>query len=532
MPETRPSFKNSAVGKARRVKPFAVLFPGLDSLRLQAKVSARAAEELASVAAPIVLLPKLNDFNLAAAVCPDTDHLGAMLPSTPLLAMIAADFGGPLVATSANFSGEPILGDGQEPLLTQLADDVLQHDLAIIHPQDDSLVRFTQRKHRRIILRRGRGLAPSIYPPAGQPTGADLLACGADLKGVIAVRSGGKTYLSPYLGDLADYRTQSRYQRYQRQLIQLTGCRVGRVLTDAHPGYTATQIGSEYAESSGAKLTPVQHHEAHFAALLGEHSISGRAAGDVLGVIWDGTGYGSDGNIWGGEFLRYAENHFERVNHLSYFPHLGGDNMATDPRYAALALFGDQGTATKRLRSLFDPAIFHNLLHLRAGARLYTSSVGRVFDAVACLLGICDEQAYEGQAAARLESAARRAILHDSTLTGYGLDNWLTELAEEATWQAPETVAARFHLTLVDWIGRVAAEQAVTQIGFSGGCWQNALLVDLADERLGGRYTLLFHEQLSPNDENIAYGQVMHHFLTAPTINHEIQERHVSSYPG
>ena len=517
--------------KARPAKPFAVLFPNLDSLHAEAVVSVGATNELQSPAAPIVLLPHKTGSTLARNICPGAAYLGAMLPNSPLLELLAGAFGGPLVATSGNRSGEPILSDGDEGELAGLADVVLTHTLPIVQPQDDSLVRITEENGRRIILRRARGLAPSVHPGTYQNDGQDLFAAGADIKGTVAINAKGRTYVSPYLGELSDYATQVRYRGTRDHLMRLLDCQPEVVLTDLHPGYASTQLGLDYAEEHQLATVAIQHHEAHFAALLGEHNLIKGDGAQVLGIVWDGMGYGYDGQLWGGEFLRYRKGRFERAAHLPYFPHFGGDKMATEPRYAAMALAGHLPVAQGCLREVFDPASYNNLLHLRSVAKMKTSSIGRVFDAVSCLLGLCAIQSYAGQAASLLEAAGRRGLSGQLQLNSYSRDTWLVELLKDFEQYGSDLPAARFHLTLIDWISQIARREGVTAVGFTGGCWQNALLVDLAEQRLGAEYQLYFHETLSPNDENLAYGQLVHYALTSARQANK-QQQYVSSYPG
>ncbi len=219
--------------------------------------------------------------------------------------------------------------------------------------------------------------------------------------------------------------------------------------------------------------------------------------------------------------------------HLAYVPHFGGDQLARDPRYAALAFAGHLPVAEEILRPKLGALPFNNLLHLRARTKLQTSSVGRLFDAVACLLGLADQQAYEGQAAMRLEQAARAEFAQGKPLEPYTLQALVPQLLADLTRQSAEVIAARFHLTLVAWIQEVARDQNIRAIGCSGGVFQNALLVDLLQRALPD-YQLYFHEQLSPNDENIAYGQIIHHALTQRTncVAGQNQENYVLSYPG
>lgn len=500
--------------KERRDKPLAILYPNADAVVGTYFPGARVMAELTSTAAPIVLVKTTDKVRARLAtekLAPFLNRLGVMLPNSPLLHLIAKEFDGPLVATSANVAGEPILSEGQEEVVAGLADYVVQHNLPIAQAQDDSLVAFTEVAKQRIVLRRGRGLAPALNPPAAQPPGADLLACGADLKGGIGLRANNRFYLSPFLGDLGGYSTQRRFRATLDHLSGITNAEPVRVLTDLHPGYFSTGLGEQITEEKNLEISPIQHHEAHFAAILGEHDLLD-APEAVLGVIWDGTGLGTDGNIWGGEFFRFEDRRIKRVGHLPYFPNVGGDKMAYEPRYAALAWAGDVGRVRDRLEASFGTLPLNNLLHLRPRQKLLTSSVGRLFDAVTFLLGLAETQSYEGMAAVQLEQLARTALRKNPALAPYTFAYLREELIADLGVRPTAEIAARFHCTLVDWVRQTAANQKTTRLTFSGGVFQNTLLVDLLIERLHG-HQLYFHQQLPPNDENIAYGQLIHHAL-------------------
>ncbi|MEM9835824.1 MAG: carbamoyltransferase HypF [Bacteroidota bacterium] len=505
--------------KVRPAKPFALLCADEEVISHYAQLSEAARAALRSPVGPIVLLPKKEHHGLPENIAPTSAYFGVMLPNHPLLYLLATAAQMPLIATSANRSGEPIFTDGQEEELTYLADYVLSHNLPIAQAQDDSLLRITEVGRQKIWLRRGRGLAPAIHPTLAQPAGEDLLATGADLKASFSLRARGRAYTSPFLGDLADWNTQRRYQSTLDQLLQLTDCTPQRILTDLHPAYFSHQLGYAFAEGKEIPVQAIQHHEAHFAAILGEHDLLDRAE-TVLGVVWDGTGYGHDGHIWGGEYFRFQAGRFHRVQHLPYFPHLGGDKMAREPRYAALAWAGELALAQEILRPQFSATEWRNLPIIRKRQRTLTSSMGRLFDAVASLLGISTRQDYEGQAASQLEGLARTAWEALPTIRPYAMDSFAEELIWDIGREPRALIALRFHLTLADWVFAVAREQGVSKIAFSGGCFQNGVLVDILQSSQPPDQQLFFHQELSPNDENISYGQLIHHALCHPQCNH------------
>ncbi|MEM8585248.1 MAG: carbamoyltransferase HypF, partial [Bacteroidota bacterium] len=408
---------------------------------------------------------------------------------------------------------EPILSEGQEETVAQLADYILTHELTILQAQDDSLVRFCETSQRRIILRRARGIAPSIHPAMASPNGPDLLAMGADMKASFGLRSNGQYVLSQRLGELGHLPAQVQFKKALKHLNKLCAARPEAILADLHPGYFGRMMAQEMADDQNLPLYAIQHHEAHFAALLGEQNLI-EDAGEVLGVVWDGLGYGRDGHIWGGEFFRLVNNSFSRVDHLSYFPQLGGENMALDPNYAAIAWAGDLAKVQRLLVNKVEKSKLNTLLQVRKNARIKTSSVGRLFDAVSALTGLCATQQYEGQAAIKLEAAARNAYNKYGQVEGYPLASLKQNLIDDIGQIPDELIALKFHQSLVNWMAEIAQKQGVKTIACSGGCFQNALLVDLIQQSLGGEFKLVFHEHLAPNDENIAYGQLIHYALT------------------
>ncbi|MEM6785287.1 MAG: carbamoyltransferase HypF [Bacteroidota bacterium] len=530
--------------KARPTKPFALLVADLDAVREIAVVADDEADVLTSRARPIVLLRKrAESTTLAEGIAPGLDRVGVMLPCAPLLALLLDRVGRPLVATSGNVSETPIAYTDERALrdLAPLADAFLTHPRAIVAPQDDSVVTLTPTQRQRIVVRRSRGYAPTLLGPRmALPDG--LVAMGAQQKSTFAFTHGGHAYVSQYLGDLHSFDAEQAYQHTQAHLLGVLQAQPTQVVVDAHPGYSATRYGRAQAGAWDVPVTGVQHHEAHAAAVLAENDLTD-CSDPVLCVVWDGTGLGTDAQIWGGEFFLYrspssmpratgdgaAPVRFERVAHWGYVPHLLGDTMARDPRLAALAFCHDHldHPATEaRLADLFDRTrwrFYRKLLGANQAAQptLRTSSVGRLFDAVACLLGLADAVSFEGEAAMRLEQAARRAYDTTADAPAYPSAPTLTEalapstlvghvLADLDAGRDPNAIALAFHRTLVAGVCRVAEAAGVRRVAFSGGVFQNALLVDLLHEACSSDVTLHFHEQLSPNDESIAYGQLVH----------------------
>lgn len=506
--------------KNRPSKPFALLYPDIQALQGDVALAPPLLAALQSPVAPIVLCPlkTVPQSGIAVAeIAPGLDRIGAMLPCAPLLDLLANRFGKPLVATSGNASRAPIVFEESAlPQLAHIADAYLQHNRAIVVPQDDSVLSFANNQHP-IVLRRSRGLAPTLLLPRLKVGEVPMAALGAEMKGTFTLAYRGNLFVSQYLGDLSDFEAQQRYEGMFTRTLRLLNLQPAQLVGDLHPSYYTTHLGETWAASRGIPFIRFQHHEAHFAAVLAENGLL-ETVEPVLGIIWDGTGYGRDGHIWGGECFRYSiEDGFGRVGHLPYFPTLLGDKMPREPRLSALAVC--QRFAPEMLPSLapkFTAAEWSLYPKLAAAhGTPQTSSMGRLFDAVASFLGLADKVSYEGEAALLLETAARQYLQLNAMPLPYPNSedcpftlSWLASLIEAVqAQQDPSYIAARFHLSLIEMV-RAAAEQGnFQQIAFSGGVFQNTLLVELLQQYLSPSFKLHFHHQLSPNDESISFGQ-------------------------
>lgn len=517
--------------KHRPAKPFALMYPGIPTLEQDAELSQEARELLLSPAAPIVLLPvKARPASGIAAepIAPGLGQIGVMLPYTPLYELLLREFGRPIVATSGNVSGAPICYEDEDALatLSPVADYLLLNNRDIATPQDDSVVRLSPAHRQRIVLRRSRGYAPTLLPPVAPPSKEVALAAGADLKSTFTLMQAGNFYASQYLGALGALESQERFRQTVEHFLRLFNVQPDVILTDRHPGYFSTQLGQELARQWGIPAYAFQHHEAHFAALLGEHGLL-HAEEPVLGIVWDGLGLGDDGQIWGGEFFLYDNYAFTRIAQLEYFNYSLGDKIAREPRLSALMASQGLEAAEPWLRPKFSATewnIYRQLLGRPASIR--SSSAGRLFDAVASLLTGRDICTFEGEAAMLLEQMACRYCRQN----GLEMDGYYDCLCAEsgnistarlmsdiysslAKGEGREEVAARFHYSLVKAIGLIAARTEARKLAFSGGVFQNALLVDMAREQLGKKYELLFHRHLPPNDEGVSFGQLMRYFI-------------------
>jgi len=514
--------------KHREEKPLAVMFPSLAALEACATVDEGARALLTSPAAPIVLVPLRTDneaAGLAPSIAPDNPSLGALLPYAPLHVELLATIGRPVVATSGNLSEEPLCCDEPDALdrLGAIADLFLAHDRPIARAVDDSVVRLTTAGP--VILRRARGLAPApLALPPGVGADEPLLCVGGHMKNTIAVTAGDRLVLSPHIGDLANPLSVDAFERTVQLLGSLYGGRFGRVACDAHPDYASTQ----FARRLGLPVTPVQHHLAHILSCLLEHD---GGPGRVLGVSWDGTGHGPDGTIWGGEFIVVdrAARTARRVAHLRPFRLPGGEAAVREPRRSALGLLAaalgpdHPKFRTEALESGFGEqatALLARILSLGTNAP-ETSSAGRLFDGAAALLGLATHSTFEGQAAMLLEFAAARhtgpvaalPFFLEQASSGVVSVDWrpmLEAILQRRSHESVASLAAAFHGALAAAIVAIADTVGVDSVALSGGCFQNARLLERSTQLLrAAGHTVLSHRHLPPNDGGLAAGQAL-----------------------
>ncbi|MEQ9640569.1 MAG: carbamoyltransferase HypF [Alphaproteobacteria bacterium] len=503
-------------GKRRDDKPFAVMFASVAAVRAACRVDPEEAELLGATERPIVLLGRESGA-VATAVAPGSPRLGAMLPYSPFHHLLLHDLGFPVVATSGNISDEPIVVDEREALdrLAGVADLFLVHDRPILRPLDDSVAHVVCGAPQ--VLRRARGYAPAPVTGAGLLPG--IIAYGAHLKATVAVTGAGSATLSQHLGDLETVAARDVYRRAIDDLGQLHEASAQVSACDLHPDYASSRL----AQQRGLRLAPVQHHVAHVAACLAEHDI----APPALGVAWDGTGYGPDGTIWGGEFIELRRGRWRRAAHLRRFSLPGGDAAAREPRRAALGmLYAAYGGAAFAMDDLAPVASFTGTeleLLRRALARginaPLASSMGRLFDAFAALCGLHQRTTYEGQAAMALEAAAEGAVpsraydlpLRAAADGGLEVDWWpalAAALDDLRGGAGPGAISAALHQGLVAAIVAVAAHVGEPRVALTGGCFQNRRLTESAFAALRqAGFEPLWHRRVPPNDGGIALGQ-------------------------
>jgi len=506
--------------KGREAKPLAVMVANLDEAHLIAYVSPDEAALLTSSARPIVLLARCDGIKLADEVAPGCREVGVLLPYAALHHLLLGALGQPLVMTSANTSDEPIVhrDDDAQRRLGEIADHFLTHDREIVAPCDDSIVRVVAGTPQ--VIRRARGYVPlAVRLP--MTTSRPILACGGELKSTFALVRGDEAFLSQQLGDLtseAAFRAYVDTVGHFRRLFELDPEVVAH---DLHPAYRSTV----YARSmESVEHVPVQHHHAHIASCLADNGVDRK----VIGVAWDGSGYGADARIWGGEFLVADLAGFERVGHFEYVPLPGGDAAVREPwRMAATflrAAYGDSmsGLDLEFMRRL-DRAAWRVLSQAadRGLNAPLTSSAGRLFDAVASLLGLRDHISFEGQAAMELEALSDREadLIYPTTVTeGDGsivvhTTDVVRGVVEDLLRQAPASlIAARFHATLADVLARVCervrARTGIDAVALSGGVFQNVWLLQAAKGRLEATGLRVYtHRQVPTNDGGLALGQ-------------------------
>lgn len=505
--------------KRRAAKPFAVMVASLAAARAIAEVSPAEELLLATAAAPIVLLhARPGTKQIAPAVAPASPWLGVMLPATPLHHLLARAFGFPLVATSGNLRGEPIIADAAEAVekLTGIVDLFLVHDRPILHPVDDSVVRVIAGQ--KTIFRHARGYAPhQLATHAAAP----CLALGGQQKSALAIAGGGEIILGPHIGDLAGAAMRAAFARNAAALRGLYNMQPETAACDRHPDYYSTR----YADELGAATIRVPHHLAHVLAGMADNNLQGQ----VLGVAWDGTGHGGDGTIWGGEFLAVNEASWRRVAHLAPFRLPGGEAAISEPRRAALgALHVVYGAVALEMAELAPVAAFapHERPILaqmltRGVNAPWTSSAGRLFDAAAAILGLRQLTSFEGEAALALEAAALRATAafplpapEITNTSGELIVNWrpmLAALVDARRMGIPAgSLAAGFHEALAAAIAAIARHAGIRRVLLTGGCFQNARLTTAAIAALqADGFEPFWHHHVPPNDGGLAVGQAV-----------------------
>jgi hydrogenase maturation protein HypF len=509
--------------KRRQGKPLAVMISTLEEVERNCLVSAEERELLQSPQCPIVLLRWRPGSNISPAVAPNLQYLGVMLPYTPLHHILLSESGLPLVMTSGNISEEPIAKDNDEALrrLGGIADYFLVHNRDIYARYDDSVYMVEGAPQ---AVRRARGYAP--YPIFLPFKSKPILACGAELKNTFCLTKGEHAFLSQHIGDMENEETLEHFENTVELYKKLFRLEPEIIAHDNHPDYLATRYALQLASERGLKLTPVQHHHAHIVSCL----VDNRIEGPVIGVAFDGTGYGSDGKIWGGEFLLADWRGFKRLGHLEYVPLPGGEAAIRKPYRMALgylySLLGED-FALEGLPLKIKPAELEVIKRqVKQGINSpLTSSAGRLFDAVSALAGVRGEIDYEAQAAIELEMRAYEevgesgsypfTIIEENGVSIIKLHDLFVAIISDLWGNTPQArIAAKFHNTvarmIVELCRIIYSKTGIKQVALSGGVFQNRLLLRLTTSALQKEgFDVLTHHLVPTNDGGISLGQAV-----------------------
>jgi hydrogenase maturation protein HypF len=509
--------------KLRVEKPFAVMMLDIETVRQHCSVGKAEQDLLESPAHPIILLQRLDNSRITSEVAPGQNSIGVMLPYTPLHALLlqkAADYPTVLVMTSGNLSDEPICTDNfsARSQLGRLADAFLMHNRDIYIRTDDSVLRVF--KTNTYPIRRSRGYAPfPVLLPKNLPP---VLATGAELKNTFCITNQNYAFLSHHIGDLENYETLISFEKGIIHFESLFRVKPEALACDLHPNYLATRYALERSKRENIPAIQIQHHHAHVASLMAEHGFNGEM--QVIGVAFDGTGYGDDGAIWGGEFLVADYSGYQRVAHLKYFPLPGGDVSIRQPSRTALSLLyslgieWDESLGTHGDLCESDRTVLLNQLEKKINSPM-TSSIGRLFDAAAALAGVRQRINYEAQAAIEFEA------LSDPDIDDiYEFEFRQGEINPKPAIEAlisdihagvsQGIVSSKFHNGLAVMVAEVcdqiSKKYGILEVALSGGVWQNITLLQktLALLEKKGLHGII-HRQLPPNDGGLALGQAL-----------------------
>lgn len=510
--------------KNREAKPFAIMSFNLEKIKQYCKLGKKEEKWLINRARPIVLLKKKEDSLISSLVAPRNNYLGVMLPYTPLHCLLLKDNFTALIMTSGNIADQPIIGDNQEALekLDGIADFFLLYNRDIFNRCDDSVVKIVNDGN--VFFRRSRGYVP--YPIILDFKLKEVLALGGELKNTISFSKENYVFLSQYLGDLKSVETLNFLKESIENLEKIFRVNPETIACDLHPDYLSTQFAEEIGAKKGLKVVKVQHHHAHIVSCMAENNIKEK----VMGVAYDGTGYGDDGKIWGGEFLLCDLKKYFRVGHLKYYPLPGGDKAIEEPwRMAYSYLYSIYGPKAKTLdidfnhRMDYDKlSIIEKMIDKNINSPL-TSSCGRLFDAASSLIGIRDEINYEGQAAMELESLCAFGIKERYKFCIYkegkefiiDPQEIFIDIIEDLKKGIDKKImAAKFHNTVAEFTlnlcGKIRENNGINKIALSGGVFQNRYLTEKIISLLERDNFQVYTQRIvPPNDSGISLGQVV-----------------------
>ncbi|MGQ9468308.1 MAG: carbamoyltransferase HypF [Nitrososphaerales archaeon] len=512
--------------KHRAQKPFAIMARNLECVKTFAEVNDKAVELLTSYVRPIVLLDKSPNFDLSEQIAPGLHNIGVMLPYTGLHEMLFDRVKErAFVMTSANPPDEPLIKDDEQAIKTlgSVVDYFLLHDRSIAHRCDDSVVKPLGDNIG--IIRRSRGFSPEPIHLKNAFEGC-ILALGAELNATSCILLEDKAFLTQHIGDVETLSTYNHLRDATEHLLRLVGGKVSIVACDLHPRFQTTQLAKKISESLGLDLIQVQHHHAHAASLMGEYSVK-----EMVCIVCDGFGYGSDGSAWGGEILFCNQQGFQRVAHLSEQPMIGGDLATRFPlRMVAGILYGfpdvEEYLYSNSYRFPKGEREISIILKQAKSDGLKTTSCGRILDSVSALLGLCYERTYEGEPAMKLESAAKgghNVLSLDPQIRGHILDTrpLLYEIFVRRSSYKVADLAYSAHYYLAQGLAQLAVDEAhrlsVKVVGFSGGVAYNEHMTSIIrDMVIKNGLKFLAHNQIPPGDGGISFGQA---FSTALASN-------------
>ena len=498
--------------KKRGEKPFAVMFRDINQIKEYAKITDFEEAVILSPERPVVIVKSKKGTDLSPEVAPFLDRIGVFLPYSPLHYLLLNDYKKPLVMTSANLSDEPIVKDNDQAFekLSVFTDYVLVHNRKIKNRVDDSVVRVINKKIS--FIRRSRGYAPL---PVKLPfkLKRKVLAVGGHQKNTIAVGFDDKAFLSQHIGDLQTFDACRNFEEVIESFFSLYDFKPDVVVCDLHPSYFSTKWAKDFSQKNGVSLVQVQHHYSHALSLMAENQIKER----IFAVSWDGTGYGDDGNLWGGEFLVCGYEGYERVSHFDYFRLIGGEKAVKEPRRVAISvlfsIFGENIPDTPCLKAFKEKEI--DILYKMWEKGLnspFSSSAGRLFDAVASILGIRQILSYEGQSGMIMENFYDRNV---KDFYPFEIDNTVSwkPIFEEMIKDISDVSVkvSRFINTLAEVVIRVYKEKGEgLKIGLTGGVFQNRFLTEkiirLCEKE---KISVVTHKKVPPNDGGISLGQLV-----------------------
>jgi len=498
--------------KKRKEKPFAVMFPDLEILKKYVILGDFEIKLLESIESPIVLLRKKK--SLAKSLAPGNSYIGAMLPYTPLHHILMYKLQFPVVCTSGNISDEPIIIEDKQAISTLKADYFLVHNRPIKRPVDDSVVRAIVNK--KIIIRRARGYVP--LPIIVEQELPNILAVGAHLKNTVSISKNNKIFISQHIGDMNTWETFKLFKKIIRDFKNIYKIKPEGIVCDAHPEYITTKFAENIATKNNLSLIKVYHHHAHIASCMLDNNLGCK----VLGVAWDGAGYGLDKTIWGGEFLLSNYENFSRVASFRPFYLIGGERAIREPRRILLSIlyeiYGENCFELNFIKNKFSKKEI-NILKKMIGKDIMlfkTSSVGRLFDAVASILNLKQKLNFEGQGAIMVESIAENTSdsysfkLRKSDIWIINWEPLFLEIIDDIKHKINlGIIAGKFHNTLVKIIGEIARKSKIKKIVLSGGVFQNSYLTRKVVSFLGKNFEIYIHDKIPPNDAGISVGQVI-----------------------